>query len=226
MQLLADYFPLILFFIAFKWQGIYVATAVAIAASIAQIAWLRWKRGRVAPVHWLSLAIIAVFGGATLILHDETFIKWKPTVLYGLFGTILAVGRLGFGRNLISYVMQGIDAAGRRLGRASPGRGWLSSRSWPCSTGTSRSTTRPTPGSTSRCGAASGLFLVFALAQGLFLARHLKEEAAMTAAAAIAERRCAPGSRRSRRRCSRSTTTAPSMPATPARPAAAGTFRC
>ena len=108
MQLLVDYFPLLLFFIAFKWQGIYVATAVAMVASVVQIVWLRWQRGRVAPIHWLSLAIIVIFGGATLALQDETFIKWKPTVLYGLFGTILAVGRLGFGRNLIAYVMQGI----------------------------------------------------------------------------------------------------------------------
>src|SRR5947208_10731488 len=84
MQLLADYFPLLLFFVAFKWQGIYVATAVAIVASIAQIAWLYWKRGKVAIVNWLSLAIIAVFGGATLILQDDVFIRWKPTVLYGL----------------------------------------------------------------------------------------------------------------------------------------------
>ena len=61
MQLLADFFPLILFFIAFKWQGIYVATGVAIAASIVQIAFLRWKRGRVSAVHWLSLAIIVAF---------------------------------------------------------------------------------------------------------------------------------------------------------------------
>src|SRR5689334_10793196 len=102
MQLLADYFPLILFFLAFKWQGIYVATGVAIAASVLQIAWLHLTRRRIAPVHWLSLAIITIFGGATLVLHDETFIKWKPTVLYALFGLTLMVGRIGFRRNLIS----------------------------------------------------------------------------------------------------------------------------
>ena len=67
MQLIADYFPLILFFLAFKWQGIMVATGVAIAASIAQIAWFKWK-GKVSPVHLLSLAIIVVFGGATLLV--------------------------------------------------------------------------------------------------------------------------------------------------------------
>jgi len=82
MQLLADYFPLLLLH-RVQVAGIYFATAVAIAASVVQIALLRWKRGRVAPVHWLSLAIIVVFGGATLILHDEVFIKWKPTCSTG-----------------------------------------------------------------------------------------------------------------------------------------------
>ena len=100
MQFLVDYLPLILFFVAFKWQGIYFATAVAIAASVVQILYLHFRRGRVGVVNWLSLAIIVIFGGATLLLQDEQFIKWKPTVLYGLFGTILAVGRIGFGRNL------------------------------------------------------------------------------------------------------------------------------
>ncbi len=108
MQALADYLPLILFFLAFKWQGIYVATAVAIAASVVQIAWLHFSGRRIAPVNWMSLAIIVVFGGATLILHDEVFIKWKPTVLYAAFGLTLLVGRVAFGRNLIAAVMKGI----------------------------------------------------------------------------------------------------------------------
>ena len=105
MRFLADYFPLLLFFVAFKLQGIWVATAVAIAASIVQIAWFHW-RGSVSAVHWLSLAIIVVFGGATLILQDELFIKWKPTVLYAAFGLILASGKLIFGRDLIAYVLK------------------------------------------------------------------------------------------------------------------------
>src|ERR1700716_1242389 len=105
MHFLADYFPLILFFVAFKLSGIYVATAVAIAASVIQIAYFRWRRGQVATIHWLSLAIIAVFGGATLLLHDETFIKWKPTVLYWLFGVILLGSDLLFRKNLIRAMM-------------------------------------------------------------------------------------------------------------------------
>jgi len=105
MHFLAEYFPLILFFVAFKLADIYVATAVAIAASVAQIVYFHRRRGRVAPMHWLSLAIIVIFGGATLLLHDETFIKWKPTVLYWLFAMVLLVGRAFFGRNLISALL-------------------------------------------------------------------------------------------------------------------------
>jgi intracellular septation protein len=105
MHFLADYFPLLLFFVAFKLWGIYTATAVAIAASGAQILYFRTVRGKVTPVHWLSLAIIVVFGGATLLLHDETFIKWKPTVLYWLFAVVLAGGRLLLRRNLIGALL-------------------------------------------------------------------------------------------------------------------------
>jgi intracellular septation protein len=54
---------------------------------------------------WVSLAIIGVFGGATLWLHDETFIKWKPTVLYWLFGAVLLVSDLVFRKNLIRAMM-------------------------------------------------------------------------------------------------------------------------
>src|SRR6476620_11680764 len=105
MRVLADYFPLLLFFVAFKWQGIWVATGVAIAASIVQIAWFHW-RGSVSAIHWLSLAIIVVFGGATLVLRDETFIKWKPPVLYLSFAVILAAGKLVWRRGLLALVVK------------------------------------------------------------------------------------------------------------------------
>jgi intracellular septation protein len=104
MKFLFDLFPVILFFAAFKVADIYVATAVAIGASFAQVAWLKLRGRRVEPMLWASLAIIAVFGGATLALKDETFIKWKPTVLYWMFGAVLA-GALGFGRNLIRAML-------------------------------------------------------------------------------------------------------------------------
>ena len=105
MKLLLDFFPIALFFVAFKLWGIYVATGVANVATVAQIAWVRDSTGKVEPMQWLSLGIIVVFGGATILAHDETFIKWKPTVLYWLMGGSLAIGLLGFRKNLLKSVM-------------------------------------------------------------------------------------------------------------------------
>ena len=105
MKLLLDFLPIILFFVAFKFAGIYTATAVAMAATVAQIAWLRWRNGKVEAMQWLSLGVIAVFGGATILAHDETFIKWKPTVLYWLMGGSLFVGQLLFRKNLLKSLM-------------------------------------------------------------------------------------------------------------------------
>ncbi len=104
MKFLFDLFPVILFFVAFKFYGIYVATGVAIAATFAQIGYLKARRRKVETMMWISLAIIVVFGGATLALQDETFIKWKPTVLYWLFGVVLA-GAAFAGRNLIRSLL-------------------------------------------------------------------------------------------------------------------------
>src|SRR3954449_2568187 len=105
MKFLFDLFPVALFFVAFKIAGIYVATAVAIAASLMQVAWLKLRKQRVHPMLWASLGIIVVFGGATLVLKDETFIKWKPTVLYWLFGVVLAGAAVLFRRNLIRVML-------------------------------------------------------------------------------------------------------------------------
>ena len=106
MKLLFDLFPVILFFIAFKFAGIYAATGVAIAATVVQIAWTKWRHGKVDVMLWVSFAIIAVFGGATLFLHDETFIKWKPTVLYWMFSAILLVSNVLFNKNLMRALLQ------------------------------------------------------------------------------------------------------------------------
>lgn len=105
MKLLIDFFPIILFFVAFKAWGIYAATAVAIAATVVQIAYLRIKTGKVETMQWVSLVIIVLFGGATLIAQDEDFIKWKPTVLYWLMGGALLVGQLIFKKNLLKKLM-------------------------------------------------------------------------------------------------------------------------
>ncbi len=106
MKLLFDLFPIVLFFVAFKYQGIYVATAVAIAATVAQIIWTKFKHGKVDTMLWVTFGIITVFGGATLIWHDEIFIKWKPTVLYWLFSVVLLASSVIFKKNLIRTFLQ------------------------------------------------------------------------------------------------------------------------
>ena len=106
MKLLFDLFPVILFFAVFKLYGIYEATAVAIAATFVQIGWVWFRHRKVEPMLWVSLGVITVFGGATLLLQNEAFIKWKPTVLYWLFAAALAVGALVFKKNLIRAMME------------------------------------------------------------------------------------------------------------------------
>jgi intracellular septation protein len=106
MKFLFDLFPVILFFAVFKLYGIYPATAVAIAATFMQIGWVWFKRRKVEPMLWVSLGVITVFGGATLLLQNEVFIKWKPTVLYWLFAAALAFAALVFKKNLIRAMME------------------------------------------------------------------------------------------------------------------------
>ncbi len=105
MKLLFDLFPVILFFAAFKLFGIFVATATAIGATVIQIVWSRWRHGKVDSMLWISFAIIALFGGATLLLHDESFIKWKPTILYWVFALVLLFSNMFFGKNLMRAML-------------------------------------------------------------------------------------------------------------------------
>ena len=105
MKLLIDFFPIILFFVAFKISGIFVATAIAIAATVVQIGWLRWRTGKVEVMQWVTLGVIVVFGGATLWSHNENFMKWKPTVLYWLMGGALFLGQILFRRNLLKTML-------------------------------------------------------------------------------------------------------------------------
>lgn len=106
MKFLFDLFPVILFFIAFKFFGIYVATAVAIIATIAQIIYCKIRHGKVEKMLLLSGAIIVLFGGATLLLKDPTFIQWKPTILYWLFSAGLVISQLFFHKNPIRAMME------------------------------------------------------------------------------------------------------------------------
>ncbi|MDB5922185.1 MAG: septation protein [Betaproteobacteria bacterium] len=106
MKLLFDFFPVLLFFVAFKLYGIFVATAVAMGAAFSQIAWLWWRKRKIDRMLWVSLGVITVTGSATLLFGNETFIKWKPTILYWVFGTALLVAAVAFKKNLVRSMME------------------------------------------------------------------------------------------------------------------------
>lgn len=91
MKLLADFLPVILFFVAYKVADIYVATGVAIVAAIVHIAYLKWSKQTVKPIHWIGLIFILIFGSLTILLKDEYWIKIKWTLFYGLMGSVILV---------------------------------------------------------------------------------------------------------------------------------------
>jgi intracellular septation protein len=209
MKFLFDLFPVILFFLVFRlaeghqeaahafvaqYMGgliagghvtaaqspIMLATAVAIVATALQIGYLLVRGRKVDGMLWISLAVIAVMGGATIYFHDETFIKWKPTILYWAFAVVLCVAQLGFRKNLMRKVMEANiqlpDPVWDRVGYAWMGflvamgvlnlfvafvlfksdtAAWVSFKLF----------------------GFTGIFFVFVLGQMLFLSKHIKEDA-------------------------------------------------
>ena len=110
MKLLFDFFPVLLFFVTFKLYddqqaGILAATAVIIVATAVQIG-LSWAwRRRVEKMHLVTLVLVVLFGGATLVLQDELFIKWKPTVVNWLFGAAFLASQFVGRKNLVQRMM-------------------------------------------------------------------------------------------------------------------------
>ena len=107
MKILFDIFPVLLFFVVFKLFGVYPATAAAIIATFLQVVWVKWKHGKVDTTLWVSLGIIVIFGGATLLLHNENFIKWKPTALYWFFSSAILFSRAFLNKNLMRMLLHG-----------------------------------------------------------------------------------------------------------------------
>ncbi len=134
MKILFDFLPIALFFGMFKyaeghqdwaasaatdWLGFMVsggtvapaeapvllATVVVILATLAQILWLKTRAKKVDTMLWLSLGLVSVLGGATIYFHSESFIKYKPTVLYWVMGAALLIGQLVFKKNGIKSLM-------------------------------------------------------------------------------------------------------------------------
>lgn len=111
MKFLFDFFPVVAFFVAFyipedRSQAIYLATGVAIIASFVQVIayWLLTRKFE--KMHLITLAILVVLGGATLILQDERFIKWKPTAVNWLFAVVLLGAQVFFRKNLVQRMME------------------------------------------------------------------------------------------------------------------------
>lgn len=105
MKFFFDFLPILLFFIAYKLYGIYVATAVAIIVSIAQVGWLWWRHHRVERMPLITAAMLLVLGGATLLFQDETFIKWKPTVVNWIFAVAFLASQFVGDKTLIERMM-------------------------------------------------------------------------------------------------------------------------
>lgn len=204
MKFFLDLLPVILFFVSFKWADghkeqvaawltehlgfavsggvvgvteapVLLATVVVILATVLQIGILKVLRKPVDKMLWASLGIVVVLGGLTLWFHDETFIKWKPTVIYWLMGAGLLVTEVILGRKMLRQMMGGQvdapDAVWRNLGWAwvvffalmgvlnlyvafnYPLDTWVSFKMW----------------------GSLGLTLGFTLAQGVYLSRHMVE---------------------------------------------------
>jgi intracellular septation protein len=105
MKILLELFPLVLFFGTFKVYDIYVGTAVLMAATAVQMSLIYAIDRKLQVMHKFTLVAIAVFGTLTLVLHDERFIKWKPTVLYTTMALVLAVALWGYRKNFIQLIL-------------------------------------------------------------------------------------------------------------------------
>ncbi|WP_456374623.1 septation protein A [Thiolapillus sp.] len=105
MKLFTDFLPVIAFFVAYKLWGMYVATGIFILASVLHIAWSHYFRGKVETMQWVTLGLVLVFGGATLLLHDPLYFKWKPTVVNWLFATAFLGSALFMERSLLQRMM-------------------------------------------------------------------------------------------------------------------------
>jgi len=107
MKMFSDFLPVLLFFAAYKLYDIYVATAVLMVASLVQTLAHRLRTGAFERSHLITLALVVVFGGATLLLHDESFIKWKPTVINWLFAAAFVGSQFIGNKPLIERLLGG-----------------------------------------------------------------------------------------------------------------------
>jgi intracellular septation protein len=204
MKMLFDLFPVILFFATFKvaegrkeatanlldalfaslglagafapdQAPILLATVVVILATCAQIAWVWLRHGKVDNMLWVSLGLVVVMGGLTLALRDDTFIKWKPTILYWVFAITLVVSATVFGKNLVRSMLAAQievpDAIWARLNLI-----WAAFFAFMGAANLFIAQSFPTAIWVNfKLFGGMGLMLLFMLAQGLWLSRYMPE---------------------------------------------------
>ena len=105
MKFLADFFPIVLFFVVYKLYDIYVATGAAIAAALIQVLTHWYRHRRVEKMHLATLGLLAVFGGLTLALRDPIFVMWKPTVVNWLFALVFLGSQFIGNKPLVERMM-------------------------------------------------------------------------------------------------------------------------
>jgi intracellular septation protein len=204
MKLLFDFLPILLFFGTFKyteshkeWAAAFatehlgfmvaggnvgiteapvmLATVVVVIASLAQVAWLKARGKKVDMMLWISLALVVVLGGLTVWLHSETFIKWKPTGLYWAMGLSFLISQTLLGKNLLKLMIgQQLslpEAVWHRLGLA-----WVAFFTlmgilnlWVAFNFSTATWVN------FKLFGGIGLMLLFTLAQGLYINRHLPD---------------------------------------------------
>lgn len=205
MKLLFDFLPIVLFFATFRYAeahkeqaaqfasehfgflvsggavtpnnaAVLLATLVVILATLAQIGYLLARRRKIDTMLWVSLALVVVLGGATIWFHNETFIKWKPSVLYWAMALVFWISQAAFGRNLLKAVM------GEQL--ALPARIWqrlnLAWVAFFAAMGVLNLYVAYNYSTSAwvnfKLFGILGLMFVFILAQGVYLSRHAKAD--------------------------------------------------
>lgn len=112
MSALFELAPLAAFFLAYAWQGLYVATAILMLASVVVLLAQRLMTGKFKDMHLITVALVLPLGTATLILHDKRFIQWKPTAVFGVLAGVLLVSGLVSRRPLIQRLFSAMTQQG------------------------------------------------------------------------------------------------------------------
>jgi intracellular septation protein len=209
MKFLFDMIPVLLFFACYKLAGmnadasqhfintymsgiisggsvtpeqapIVLATVVGILATVAQIGWIKARGRKVDGLLWASLGMFVVFGGLTIYLHDEDFIKWKLSIVYWLFAVVLLFSDLLFKKNLMRQSMKEIielpDLIWTRLNLA-----WIAfftfmgALNWYLAFVLFKGNTDAWVNF--KAFGASGIMFVFIVGQTIYLSRHMKDQA-------------------------------------------------